>query len=439
MEPYLLTATQALAKFKDGSLTIEDYARSLLARIEKRDPVVKAWAYIDPEYVIEQAKKLDQVPQEQRGPLHGMAVGVKDVIYTKDMPTQFNSSIYKGDAPAVDAASIIMLRNAGCLLLGKTTTTEFASILYGGPTTNAHDPTRTPGGSSSGSGAAVGDFQAPIALGTQTGGSTIRPGSFNGIYAFKPTWNSVSREGQKIYSLLFDTLGLYARCVEDLELLSDLFELQDDEPVTKPFVVKGAKFALLKGPAWPEAGPGTIAALELGAKLLRDHGAEVEEIELPEEFAAAPDYHSILLHSEGRVSFLPEFQTAKEQLHPFLQGHVVNERKITRADQLKAFDGLAALRPKIDAIAGKYAAILTPSVLDVAPVGLYSTGSASFNSIWTGFHTPVTNIPGFQGESDLPIGLSLVAPRYHDRHLLAVSKAVGEIFEAEGGWKRKNI
>ncbi|KAF2998040.1 hypothetical protein E8E14_004227 [Neopestalotiopsis sp. 37M] len=439
MEPWQLTATEALAKFKDGSLTVEDYAKSLLARIAKRDEAVKAWAYLNPEYVIEQAKKLDQVPPEKRGPLHGVAIAVKDVIYTKDMPTQYNSSIYEGDAPKVDAASIITLRHAGALILGKTTTTEFASTLYGGKTSNAHDPSRTPGGSSSGSGAAVGDFQAPIGLGTQTGGSTIRPGSFNGIYAFKPTWNSISREGQKIYSLLFDTLGLYARSVEDLELLADVFALEDDEPVSQPFEVKGAKFALLKTTAWPQAGPGTVAAMELGAKLLRDHGAEVEEIELPPEFSEAPDFHRVLLHSEGRVSFLPEYKTAKDQLHPFLVGHVENEHKISRAAQLKAFDGMAALRPKIDEIAGRYAAILTPSVPDVAPVGLYSTGSASFNSIWTGFHTPVTNIPGFKGEADMPIGLSLVAPRYRDRRLLAVSKAVGKIFESEGGWERKNL
>ncbi|KAH6651499.1 amidase [Truncatella angustata] len=439
MEPWQFTATEAIAQFKNGSLTIEHYARSLLARIAKRDDAVKAWAYLDPDYVIEQAKKLDEVPPEKRGLLHGVAIAVKDVIYTKDMPTQFNSPIYEGDAPKVDAASIITLRHAGALILGKTTTTEFASTTYGGKTSNAHDSTRTPGGSSSGSGAAVGDFQAPIGLGTQTGGSTIRPGSYNGIYAFKPTWNSISREGQKIYSLLFDTLGFYARSVEDLQLLADVFALEDDQPVKEPFEIKGAKFALLKTTVWPQVGPGTIAAMEHGANILRSHGAEVDEIELPPEFSEAPEFHRILLHSEGRVSFLPEYRTAKEQLHPFLIGHVDNEHNISRAAQLKAFDGMAALRPKIDEIAGRYAAIVTPSVPDVAPVGLVTTGTAAFNSIWTAFHTPVTNIPGFKGEADMPIGLSLVAPRYHDRHLLAVSKAVGSIFEAEGGWKRNNI
>jgi Asp-tRNA(Asn)/Glu-tRNA(Gln) amidotransferase A subunit family amidase len=185
-EPYRLTATEALRLLHKGDLTVEAYAKSLLGHIKERDPVVKAWAYLDPEFVLAQAKKLDQIPAEKRGPLHGIAIGVKDVILTKDMPTGYNSDIYKGDPIAlVDAAPIITLRAAGALIFGKTTTTEFASTSDGGPSTNPHDSSRTPGGSSSGSGAAVGDYQVPIALGTQTGGSTIRPGAFNGIYAFK--------------------------------------------------------------------------------------------------------------------------------------------------------------------------------------------------------------------------------------------------------------
>ncbi|KAI1334616.1 amidase [Xylariaceae sp. FL0016] len=436
MEPYQLTATEALAKFKDGSLTVEGYARSLLSRIEKRDAAVKAWAYLDPDYVIEQARRLDQIPPEKRGPLHGVGIAVKDVIYTKDMPTQHGSSIYEGDAPKVDAASIITLRHAGALILGKTTTTEFAATTAGPKTCNPHDRTRTPGGSSSGSGAAVGDFQAPIGLGTQTGGSMIRPASFNGVYALKPTWNSISREGQKIYSLILDTLGIFARSVEDLKLLADVFELADDRPADSVFEIKGAKFALLKTMVWPQAGPGTVAAMEAGARLLREHGAEVEEIELSSEFNKAPEWHGIVLHSDGRPSFLPEYRIAKDKMAPFLSDHVENSRKITRAAQLEAFDGIATLRPQIDGIAKRYAAIITPSIPDEAPVGLGSTGSAAFNSIWTAFHTPVVNVPGFRGENGMPVGLSLVAARYYDRHLLEVSKAVGEIFEAEGGWKR---
>ncbi|KAF6825196.1 amidase [Colletotrichum plurivorum] len=439
VEPYRLTASQVKAEIGAGRLTVEQYARSLLSHIEKRDPVVKAWEYINPEQVIEQAKKLDAIPPEQRGPLHGVSVAVKDVIYTKDMPTQHGSVIYKDDAPQVDAASIIVLRKAGALLLGKTTTTEFAATVAGPETVNPHaaskGTTRTPGGSSSGSGAAVADFQAALGLGTQTGGSTIRPASFNGIYAIKPTWNSISREGQKIYSLILDTLGLFARSVEDLQLLVDVFDLQDDEPVPERFEVRGAKFALLKTMVWPQAGPGTKDAMAKAAELLKAHGAEVKEIEFGPEVADLPKWHATVLHSEGRVNFLPDYRTDKHRLHEFLVGHVDNVNKITRKAQVEAFDNIAIARPIVDRMLGRYDAVLVPSVVDEAPEGLGSTGSAAFNAPWTALHVPVVNLIGFGGSNGMPVGVSLVAPRYHDRHLLAVSKAVGKIFEAEGGWK----
>ncbi|KAI1267482.1 amidase [Xylariaceae sp. FL1019] len=436
MDSYRLSACQARAAIQSGSLTVEQYASSLLSRIADRDAAVEAWAHLDTEYVLEQARHLDRIPPNERGPLHGVAIAVKDVIYTKDMPTQHGSAIYENDAPKLDAASIIVLRKAGALILGKTATTEFASTTVGPKTHNPHNPERTPGGSSSGSGAAVGDFQAPIALGSQTGGSVIRPASFNGTYALKPTWNSISREGQRFHSLILDTFGFFARTVDDLGLIADVFELEDDQPPVSHFSVKGAKFAVVKSPVWPHAGQGTKDALAKGAELLRSHGAIVEDFELPAEFDKMPEWHRIVIESEGRVSFLPEYRLAKDKLSTFLQDYVKNVNKISRAAQVEAFDGIAAVRPKIDEIARNYAAILTPSVVDEAPLGIESTGSASFNAMWTALHTPVVNIPGFQGANGMPIGLSLVAPRYYDRHLLTVSKAVGEIFEADGGWKR---
>jgi Asp-tRNA(Asn)/Glu-tRNA(Gln) amidotransferase A subunit family amidase len=300
-----------------------------------------------------------------------------------DMPTQFNSPIYADDAPKIDAGSIAILRKAGALIFGKTTTTEFAATTQGPKTRNPHDLERTPGGSSSGSGAAVGDFQAPIGLGTQTGGSTIRPGSYNGIYAFKPTWNSITREGQKIYSLIFDTLGLYARSVDDLEMLTDTFALHDDEPAPSNFSVKGAKFAFLKTMVWPHVGPGTSAAMEKAVSLLRDYGAEVEEIEFPEHLNELPAWHATVLNSDGRTAFLPEYLVAKEKISAQLIGHVENSGKITRKAQLEAFDKIAAARPVVDEILGRYAAVLTPSVPDEAPFGIEKTGSAAFCLIWT--------------------------------------------------------
>ncbi|KAF9889715.1 hypothetical protein FE257_007021 [Aspergillus nanangensis] len=449
MDPYRLAASEALSQIRSNHLTVENYARSLLSRIDARDAHTQAWAYLNHDLVLEQARRLDQIPPDQRGPLHGVAVGVKDVIYTKDMPTQHNSPIYKDSHPGVDAASIMILRAAGALIFGKTTTTEFAATTQGPSTKNPHSasssPARTPGGSSSGSGAAVADFHVPLALGTQTGGSTIRPGSFNGIYAMKPTWNAVSREGQKIYSPILDTIGFFARSVADLELLADVFALKDYEEEGEDgvgsidgglFPLRGARFAILNPPLLgAQAGPGTTAAMAKAAQLLKLHGAEVTDISIPDaEYGDLPQWHRVVMASDGGVAFLPEHRAYPGQLHGSLAAQVENSPGYSRAEQLRAFDGIAALRPRFDALAEGYAAVLAPSVPDEAPVGVECTGSAAFNGIWTALHTPVVNVPGFCGENGMPIGLSLVAPRYRDRHLLRVSAAVGKVFEAEGGW-----
>ena len=204
---------------------VEELAQACLARIRERDPAVRGWVYLDPDLVLRNARELDK--REVKGPLHGVPIAVKDVIMTADMPTQHNSPLYKESFPTVDAGCIKTLRAAGALIFGKTDTTEFAAVTRGGAARNPFDASRTPGGSSSGSAAVVADMQAPIALGTQTAGSTIRPGSFCGIYAMKPTWGAISREGLKMLALSLDTLGLFARSAEDLDLLADVFALED--------------------------------------------------------------------------------------------------------------------------------------------------------------------------------------------------------------------
>ena len=243
---------------------------------------------------------------------------------------------------------------------------------------------RTPGGSSSGSGAAVGDAQVPLALATQTGGSTIRPASFNGIYALKPTWGAVSREGQKVYSLLLDTLGWYAREVADLALLADVLGVRDDEPSPGPTFrgLSGARFALCQSPVWSQAGPGTRAALSRAAAILRAHGATIDELTLPPGFAAVPEWHRVLLHTDGRATFLPEHRVARGDLHESLAVYI-DTPGFSRREQLEAQDGIAALRPKFDELAASYDAVLTPSVVDEAPEGLGWTGEAAFCSVWT--------------------------------------------------------
>ncbi|KAL2863988.1 amidase [Aspergillus lucknowensis] len=440
-EPCRLTATKALDLIRSNKLTVEAYARSLLSRIESRNAAVKAWAYLDPELVLEQARRLDEIPVDKRGPLHGLPVGIKDIMHTKDMPTEHNSPIYKNSHVAVDAAPVAVLRAAGALIFGKTATTEFAATTAGPPTRNPHNEAHTPGGSSSGSGAAVADFQVPVALGTQTGGSMVRPGSFNGIYALKPTWNALSREGVRIHSLILDTVGVFARCVEDLDILARVLGVTVTVTHAEPDQerefegVSGAKFGIVKGPVWNLAEPGTVSALQKAREILERHGAVVEEVDLPDAFNKIPEWHARIMSGDGGVSVFPEYQMEKSKVHGSLVDFVKNTKGYTRAQLLEAYDGIAMLRPRIDEIAGRYAALITPSVPGEALVGIEWTGEAAFCSMWTALHTPVVNIPGFGGENNLPIGLTLVAPRYHDQHLLSVAKTVGEIFAEEGGWK----
>lgn len=383
-ELWQLTATQILPLLLQNQVTVEQYAKSLLSRIQDRDEEVKAWVYLNPELIIAQARQLDAIPLNQRGPLHGIAIGVKDNILTADMPTQYNSPIYYSNLPSsVDANCVRILRAFGALIFGKTTTTEFAATSIGNCnqnfTRNAHAANRTPGGSSSGSGAAVADFQVPIALGTQTGGSVIRPASFNGVWGIKYTWGAVSNEGVGPYSVTCDTLGSLARSTEDLELISRVLRVEDDDMSSRTSTVslKGAKIAFCRTHVWDaKAGPNLKSIWNQAKVLLQKAGAEIEDLELPGDFARVSEWHANMLAGEGRNSFLGTYLLGKENLAPSLQGYVDNRGNVSRRALSEAHDGCARLRPVWDKVASGYAAVITPSVPDEAPLGLDSTGDA---------------------------------------------------------------
>ncbi|KAI1215178.1 amidase signature enzyme [Annulohypoxylon truncatum] len=435
-KPYLLTAVEVLNLLKSNTITVEEYVSSLLERIQERDSIVKAWTYLDPAFVLSQARALDQIPQDQRGPLHGLAIGVKDIMNTKDMPTQFGSPIYKGNQPGFDSSAVAILRAAGALIFGKTTTTEFTVTNSGGGnfgpnTTNPHDPHRTPGGSSAGSAAAVADLQVTVSLGAQTGGSIIRPASFNGVYAMKPTYNAISPEGQKPFAPTFDTFGFFARSVEDLQLLADVFGLKDDE-VPRDIPLKQVKVALIETPMWPLAGSGTREAMDAAAAILRDNDVQVEKVDFPSEvndFDNLKRVQKIITAGEAQTAFLREYRMNKTNLSPEVRGIVENTYNHTHKDMVDASDTYARVRRTINKLAENYSFILTPSAVDEAPLGLDDMGSAAFNTHWTGFHMPVINVPGFYGAHGMPISLSLVAPRYHDQHLLKMSKVFRELLD----------
>jgi amidase len=423
-----LTATQALGLMRAGLLSVEEMAQACLARIRERDPVVRGWVHLDPDLIQRNARELDK--REVKGPLHGIPIAVKDVIMTADMPTEHNSPLYKGSFATVDAGCIKTLRAAGALIFGKTDTTEFAAVTRGGTARHPLDASRTPGGSSSGSAAVVGDSQVPIGLGTQTAGSTIRPGSFCGIYAMKPTWGAINREGLKMLSLSLDTLGLFARSAEDLDLLADVFALEDRTPVA-PFTLRGARIAACRSPAWDKTESATREAFERGIRLLREAGAEVAPLDLPPTFSSLVDHHTAVMYGEALVSFLSEIRAQPELLHEDLTAMAKNSKGITKGALVAAYDAAAQCRMAFDEIAAGFDAVLTPSARGEAPAGTV-TGDAAVNAMWTLLHVPVISVPGFTGPFGLPVGLSLTSPRYTDRHLLRVAKEIGPLFSARG-------
>ncbi|EFY97373.2 amidase domain protein [Metarhizium robertsii] len=378
-ELYKLSATQAAGLIRTNQLSAQDYAKALLDRVRERDPQVRAWAYLDENAILKQARKLDALPPEKRGPLHGIAVGIKDIFLTRDMPTKYYSRLHAQDGnAAADSACVSVLRAAGAIIFGKTATTEFASMTEGSPCANPHNSRHTPGGSSSGSAAAVADFQVPLSIGTQTGGSVVRPASFNGVYGFKPTWGTVSTEGTSIVSVSADTPGFYARSVDDLEFLAHLFRLDAllTEPL-HPLSIIGARIAFVKTHIWPEAQSGTRAAWNLAHRLLAETGAKVEHVELPERFGNCPEWREIVVAEEARAAYLPKYLQDQTKLHADIVALVESTNVPSRKKLLEAHDGIARLRREWDLIASQYDIIITPSAIDEAPEGLESTGTAA--------------------------------------------------------------
>jgi Asp-tRNA(Asn)/Glu-tRNA(Gln) amidotransferase A subunit family amidase len=426
-EPAQLTASQAATLIRTKQLSCEELVRSCLARIAARDPAVRAWLWLDPDHVIRRARELDKLAP--KGPLHGLPFGVKDIIDTFDYPTTQNSPIYDGLRVGRDAAPVAVVRGSGALILGKTDTVEFASGGRKALTRNPYNPAHTPGGSSSGSGAAVGDFQVPLAFGTQTGGSHIRPSSFNGIYGMKPSWGLVSREGVRMSSMTLDTVGWYGRSVDDLILVGSVFRLPGD---TTPVEVKGLRVGLCRSPVWGHIQPGGELALDTAATRLTAAGAIVEELVLPEPFNRLHDAHTAIVNSEGGASFLPEYVNAPALLAPDLTAKVENALQITPEKLLAAYALADACRPVLDGMFGRSLdVILTPSAPGEAPEGLHTTGDAVFNRMWTLLHAPNVGIPCCRGPKNLPVGVTLVGKRLSDTGLLAIAKAVAPVIDAD--------
>lgn len=411
-----ITAVEAVAAIEAGTLTSEKLVRGYLNRIAQRDEIVKAWAHLDPDQAIAQAKAADAT---SGGLLRGIPVGVKDIIDTYDMPTGHNSPIFEGKVPFGDAACVALCRTANAVIMGKTVTTEFANR-HAGATTNPHDPAHTPGGSSSGSAAAVADGHVPLAFGTQTGGSVIRPAAYCGVVGYKPTFGDFSRVGIKMQCHSVDTLGLMARTLDDIALFRaavlKLPPVRIDREIGRP------RIGVCRSPVWDKAEPETKALIEETATRLSDKGASVIDVAFAAPFADVIDDHAAITGFESVRNYADERLRNPDKVSDELMNGPMKRGLAVSFDRYVAAQRKAtAFKVHVDSLFDKVDLLLTPSAPGEAPQGIAFTGDPVFNSIWTLAGTPCVTLPAGTGPRGLPLGVQLVGLRHADDQLLSLA------------------
>ncbi len=415
MDPSRLTATAAAALIREGRLRAETVMEACLDRIAAREPSVHAFAWFEPEAARRSAAG------SRLGKLHGLPLGVKDVLDTADMPSGYGSPIWQGWRPRADAAAVAWARQAGAVVIGKTVTTEFATRKPG-PTANPHAlhtvSGHTPGGSSSGSAAGVADFFFPLAYGTQTAGSVIRPASYCGVVGYKPSFGLINRSGMKIMSDSLDTIGVMARAVADCALLASAVSGRDlGEPDRRPD--RAPRIGICRTPSWDMAQPETQALLPRIADALARAGATVSDRELPADYAALTEAHPIVMNAESARALGWELAERRGQISDQLLDRLEfglrqSPEDIDRAYAVfrRAQDGFAQATEGLDVL-------VTPSAAGEAPPKLEWTGDPAFNFIWTSLHVPCVTVPAGTGPNGLPLGIQIVGRQGEDRAVLA--------------------
>ena len=428
-----LNASDAARSVRDGVISSEQLVEACLARVREIEETIQAWQFLDPEHALTQARVRDQDRREGKpiGPLHGVPVGIKDIIDTGDMPTEDGTVLHAGRTPAYDATVVELLRAAGAVILGKTVTTECATYMPG-KTRNPHNPEHTPGGSSSGSAAAVAAGMVPFALGSQTNGSVIRPAAFCGVYGFKPTHGLISRHGVLRLSRTLDQMGVFARTIEDIALGCEILvggdrrdpdtrpraripfqEIAAEEPPLPPLI------AFIKTPLWDRT---EVDTQEAFAELIEALGNRVVEVDLPEIALNALKLHQTIMEAEMAAAFVDEFERGREQLSESLRTQLERGRAITAFDYQTALARIPLLIEGFDELFNRCDAILTPAVAGTAPKGLASTGDPSFCTLWTLCGMPAVSLPLMQGVNGLPLGVQLVGQRFGDARLLRTAR-----------------
>ena len=428
-----LSACDAARAIRDGAISSEEVVQACLARIREAEPQIQAWQFLDPEHALTQARArdLDRSQGHSTGALHGVPVGIKDIIDTADMPTEDGTVLHAGRTPDRDATVVALLRQAGAVILGKTVTTECA-YFHPGKTRNPHHPEHTPGGSSQGSAAAVASGMVPLALGSQTNGSVIRPAAFCGVYGFKPTHGLVGRHGILKLSRTLDHVGVFARTLEDVALLAEqLVGWDERDPDTRPHariafqaIAAGEPplaplLAFVKGPAWERAEEETKEAF---AELVGELGDRVVEVELPSSAPRALDWHRTIMEAEMAANLDLEWEKGRGRLSEPLRALLARGREVSALEYQKALARVPLLNDGFGEIFERYDAILTPAAPGPAPRGLGSTGDPAFCTLWTLLGMPALSLPLMRGENGLPLGVQLVGPRHDDARLLRTAR-----------------
>ena len=421
-----LTALEAVNAIQAGQITASAYTAALLSRIEARESEVQAWQYLDPQQARDQAARLDVRGDLSRLPLAGVAVGVKDIIDTADMPTENGTVLDAGRRPSADATVVRLLREAGAAIMGKTVTTELA-YMQPARTRNPLNLEHSPGGSSSGSAAAVAAGMVPIALGTQTNGSVIRPASFCGLYALKPTHGLFPTDGILEIAATLDTVGIFARSLEDVALVAKVLA-KGGEKASAPAdysrsarePLAEARFTFVKTPAWPFAEDSTKTAFVELAKTL---GPACEELVLPPQFDRAIALQRTIMFAEIALNLGRYYDRGKERLSAVVQETIEAGRAISAVDYAAALRERELLYRQLEALVAPYDAILTPSSTGPAPLGLHTTGNAALCTLWTFLGVPALNLPLLTLNS-MPLGVQLTGLRFQEYKLFRAAASL---------------
>jgi len=417
---------------RSGQVSSEEVTRTFLDRIDSLEDTVQAWACLNRDHAIEQARRADRMRKrgETLGRLHGVPVGIKDIIDTEDMPTEYGTVLYSGWQPSRDAAAVSRLRCAGAVILGKTVTAELA-FFAPGKTRNPRNPDHTPGGSSSGSAAAVAAGMVPLAIGTQTNGSVIRPAAFCGVVGFKPTHGRISRQGILHQSWLLDQVGVFAGSVADAALVADeLFGFDSRDPNMRHFAPPALKkavdtpparpprIAFTRTPVWNMADEETRSAFSAFGKRL---DAALATVELPEIFEEAVASHRIIMQADFALNFADIYRRGADRLSPVLRETIEAGMAVPAHEYNQAAERIPRLNAALEKLLKEFDVLITPAAPGPAPAGLDSTGSPVFCTIWTLCGVPAITLPLLTSTSGLPMGVQVVAGRGNDARLLQVA------------------